>query len=303
MQDTTRRPIVVGIDGSEHSARALRWAVREAQLRRTRLELVHAYHHEVVAFASAAAARELAGDLVADVVARYQGLLDTVEWRQTIAVGSAGGAAGMLLDAGRGADMIVMGTRGLGGFGELLLGSTSHRVLQHASVPVALIREPADGRTVDAEERDGLRSLVVGVDGSPEALGALRWAVDEARRRGVGVLVVHGMDLPSSVELQVLGLPLELVATRIGQARATARSDVDAQIDRSLPLQGDVDIDRVIDDDAPVAALQRYATAEHLLVVGTRGRRGFSEVGMGSVSHQCAHHAAGPLVVVPYRPS
>lgn len=302
MRDTSRRPIVVGVDGSEHSARALRWAVHEAQLRRTRLELVHAYRHDGVAFASATAARELAGRLVADVVTRHRGLLDTLDWRCTIAVADTAGAAQVLLDQGRGAELIVLGTRGLGGFGELLLGSTSHRVLMHAAVPVALIREPAHNRVVEAEERDGLRSVVVGVDSSAEALGALQWAIEEAMRRGVGVLVVHGLDLPSTVELQVLGLPLELVALRMGQARAAAREEIDRQIDRSLPLDGEADIDRVIDDDAPAAALQRYATAEHLLVVGTRGRRGFAELGIGSVSHQCAHHAAGPLVVVPYRP-
>lgn len=303
MQDMERQPIVVGVDGSEHSMRALRWAVREAQLRRARLELVHASPHDGVAVTSKAAARDRATQVVANVVARHRELLDTVGWRRTIAAESGGDAAQVLLDAGKNAQMIVVGTRGLGGFGELLLGSTSHHVLMHAAVPVALIREDGPDRTFDLEEHDGLRPLVVGVDASPEALGALRWAVDEAWRRGVSVLAVHGLDAPDPVELRVLGLPVELVTARLEQLRAAARDEVDGQIYRAVPVDGEVDIDRVIVDAGPVAALQRYATAEHLLVVGTRGRRGFAELGPGSVSHQCAHHAAGPLVIVPHRPS
>ncbi len=302
MQDSERQPIVVGVDGSEHSARALRWAVREAQLRHARLELVHAYRHDGVVVRSTAAAQDLATQVVANVVARHEQLLDSVGWRRTIVAAPAGGAAQALLDAAAHAQMIVVGTRGLGGFGELLLGSTSHHVLMHAAVPVALIRDHGSDRAAD-EEHDGLRPLVVGVDDSPEALGALRWAVDEAWRRGVSVLVVHGLDAPDPVELRVLGLPVELVVKRLDEIRAAAREEVDRQIYRAVPVDGEVDIDRVIDDAAPAAALQRYATTEHLLVVGTRGRRGFAELGPGSVSHQCAHHAAGPLVVVPHRPS
>ncbi len=303
MQDMDHLPIVVGVDGSEHSMRALRWAVREAQLRRTRLALVHAFRHGKVVRTSTAAARELANEIVADVVDRHRELLDSVGWRHTITPAPVGGAAQALLDAGRHAQMIVVGTRGLSGFGELLLGSTSHHVLVHAAVPVALIREQGPDPTSDVEEHDGLRPLVVGVDDSPETQAALRWAIDEARRRGVSVLAVHGLDAPDPVQLRVLGLPVELVVARLEELRSAARDEVDRQIYRAVPVDGEVDIDRVIEEAAPAAALLRYATAEHLLVVGTRGRRGFAELGPGSVSHQCAHHAAGPLIVVPHRPS
>lgn len=295
-------PIVVGVDGSDHSDRALRWAVREAQLRRATLTLVHAHGHAGISAASAAAVARLADRLVDDVVDRHRALLSAVEWDTVIAAAPAGSAAQALLDAGRGAQMIVMGTRGLGGFTELLLGSTSHRVLMHASTPVALIRTVDPPPGVTAEEHDGLRPIVVGVDHSREAQGALRWALDEASRRDVSVLVVHGLDAPSAATLQALGLPVELVAARLADARAAARDEVDEQIHRALPMGAEVKIDRVIDDASAVVALQRYAAADHLLVVGTRGRRGFAELGPGSVSHQCAHHAAGPMVAVPYRP-
>ncbi|HSJ46031.1 MAG TPA: universal stress protein [Euzebyales bacterium] len=298
MQDVTT-PIVVGIDGSAHSERALRWAVREAQLRNVTLTLVHGYVDDGVTSASTFAAEELARRLVHDVVARHRALLERLPDHDTVVI-RASHAADALLDAGRHSQLIVVGTRGLGGFSELLLGSTSHRVLTHAAVPVALIRSTTSEPASTGEERDGRRPVVVGVDASPESETALRWAVDEACRRGVGMLAVHGLDLPDPATLRVLGLPVELVAARLAEARAAARDEIDALLHRAEPVGGDARMDRVIDDGAPVAALQRYATAEHLLVVGTRGRRGFAELGPGSVSHQCAHHAAGPMVAVPH---
>jgi nucleotide-binding universal stress UspA family protein len=298
-----RRPVVVGVDGSQHAERALRWAAREAQLRHAALTLVHVYVEDGVSAASAAGAHELAQRLVTDLVGRHRHLLDDVSDVETVvAPGSTRGAAAVLLDVARRGQLVVLGTRGLGGFGELLLGSTSHRVLMHASVPVVLVRTPPNVDPTVAEEHDGRRPLVVGVDQSAGSQAALRWAFDEACRRDVGVLLVHALDVPSPPTLRALGVPVELVASRLSQARTTARHEIDEQIDRALPMAGHPRLDRVIDDGAPVAALLRYATPEHLLVVGTRGRRGFAELGPGSVSHQCAHHVTGPMVAVPGRP-
>ncbi len=297
MQDVTT-PIVVGVDGSAHSDRALRWAVREAQLRNAALTLVHGYADQSITSASSLAVEELAHRLMLDVTTRHRPLLEQLLDHDTV-VTPASHAADALLDVGRHGQMVVVGTRGLGGFSELLLGSTSHRVLMHATVPVALIRSTEPEHAVAAEEHDGRRPIVVGVDVSRESESALRWAVDEACRRGVSLLAVHALDLPDPATLRVLGLPVELIAARLAEARAAARDEIDALLRRAEPVNGDVQMDWVIDDGPPVAALQRYATAEHLLVVGTGGRRGFAELGPGSVSHQCAHHAAGPMVAVP----
>jgi nucleotide-binding universal stress UspA family protein len=295
-----QRPVVVGVDGSQHAERALRWAVREARLRHAALTVVHAYVEDGVSAASAAGARELAQRLVADILGRHRHLLGDLRDVETVVMpGSARGAAAVLLEVARRAQLVVLGTRGLGGFGELLLGSTSHRVLMHAGVPVVLVRTPPNVDPTVAEEHDGRRPLVVGADQSAGSQAALRWAFDEACRRDVGVLVVHALDAPSAPTLRALGVPVELVAARLTEARTTARHEIDEQIDRALPMAGRPRVDRVIDDGAPVASLLRYATPEHLLVVGTRGRRGFAELGPGSVSHQCAHHVGGPMVAVP----
>lgn len=293
--------IVVGVDGSACADRALRWSIREAQLRTAPLTIVHAYDDVGHTPASRASARERAHRLVADVVARHQALLDQANDHQTVVTAAPQGVAATLLGVGRQAQLVVVGARALVGFNELLLGSTGHHVVMHTAVPVALIRTPGPNDVVTAEERDGLRPIVVGVDQSPESQDALRWAIDEACRRDVEVLAVRALDLPDPTTLRVLGLPVELVTARLELARDGARDEIDEQIRRALPMRGDVRINRVVDDAAPATALQRYGTHEHLLVVGTRGRRGFAELAPGSVSHQCAHHAAGPLIVVPHR--
>lgn len=298
MPDVTS-PIAVGIDGSAHADRALRWAIREAQLRCVTLTAVHAYVDEGITAASAFAVEELAHRSAADVVGRHLQLLRQLPDHHLV-VTAAARPADALLEVGRDSQLIVVGTRGLGGFSELLLGSTSHRVLVHARVPVALVRATDPGSDMAAEDLDGRRPLVVGVDASPGTQAALRWAVDEACRRHVPLLAVHGADLPEQATLRALGLPVELVATQLDRARMAARDEVDTQLHRALPLNAELQVDRVIDDAGPVAALQRYATAHHLLVVGTRGRRAFAELAPGSVSHQCAHHAAGPMVAVPH---
>jgi nucleotide-binding universal stress UspA family protein len=294
-------PVVVGVDGSDHADRALRWAVREAHNRHVGLVLVHAYADVGLTAATSTGVEELGRRLMADVIARHRELLEELP-AYDASVRPASAPATAVLDAGRHGQLVVVGTRGLGGFRELLLGSTSHRVLVHAATPVAIVPTPTTGSQIAAEELDGRRPVVVGVDEAPEARAALRWAVDEACLRGTSMLAVHGLDLPAAARLRSLGLPLELVARRLEEARTEARDRIDQLLHDNEPLGAELRVDRVVDDGSPVEALLRYATAEHLLVVGMRGRRGFAELAPGSVSHQCAHLAAGPMIAVPHRP-
>lgn len=135
--------IVVGVDGSETAARALKWAVDEARLHRAALEVVHAWHAPYVgdfAYATVAldpevfetAARETLDAAVASV--DVSGLTAPVE-----RVLSTGGAAAAILEAAKGADLVVVGSRGLGGFRGLMLGSVSHQVAHHATCPVVVV--------------------------------------------------------------------------------------------------------------------------------------------------------------------
>lgn len=137
--------IVVGIDGSQGARRALEWAVGEAKLRDAHLVVVHAWlEPAVVAVGSIMSAggvepeifKETAERTVADVL----GAVDTTGLPQGIESHVVAGAPALaLLDAAKDADLVVVGSRGLGGFTGLLLGSVSQQVAHHATCPVVII--------------------------------------------------------------------------------------------------------------------------------------------------------------------
>lgn len=138
--------IVVGVDGSACARRALAWAVEEARLRGASVEAVHAwttpfvagYPYTTLVFDPRQLeqhAREMLEELIAEV--DTTGLAVSVE---PMVVG--GGAAAALVEAAKGADLLVVGSRGRGGFTGLLLGSVSHQVVHHA--PCAVVIVPPD---------------------------------------------------------------------------------------------------------------------------------------------------------------
>ena len=137
--------IVVGIDGSQGARRALEWAVGEAKLRDAHVVVVHAWlEPAAVAVGSIMSAggvepgifEEAAERTVADVL----GAVDTTGLPQGIESHVIAGAPALaLLDAAKDADLVVVGSRGLGGFTGLLLGSVSQQVAHHATCPVVII--------------------------------------------------------------------------------------------------------------------------------------------------------------------
>jgi nucleotide-binding universal stress UspA family protein len=142
--DEGRGTVVVGVDGSDGSRRALRWAAREAAARGDALHLVHVWQ-EPQAYAPLGlgsypldpepiqqAARGLLDGLLAEAGELEPGLPVTGEVVE-------GAPAEALLDAARTAELLVVGSRGLGGFRSLLLGSVSQQVVHHARCPVVIV--------------------------------------------------------------------------------------------------------------------------------------------------------------------
>jgi nucleotide-binding universal stress UspA family protein len=135
--------IVVGIDGSEGSLRGLRWALQEAALRRVEVEAVHTYSDAPLGIDPMMAAQVPAPE---ELRAAAESLLDgalakvggpgEVTVHRTVAVG---GAASVLCERAAGADLLVVGARGLGGFRGLLLGSVSQQVVSHSPCPVVTV--------------------------------------------------------------------------------------------------------------------------------------------------------------------
>lgn len=140
--------VVVGVDGSEGSVAALRWAMGEAQFRRARLEIIHAWQYPSVG-------GELTGmypvDEGAFVTAAHRLLDETIEAAGPPPDGLVmersaprGHEVGALLEAAEDADLLVVGSRGRGGFAALLLGSVSQQCVYHAPCPVVVV--PARAR-------------------------------------------------------------------------------------------------------------------------------------------------------------
>jgi nucleotide-binding universal stress UspA family protein len=148
-QDTTSR-IVVGVDGSDGARRALEWAVAEARLRGARLVAVHTW--EMPPLGISAGPFDPPTPLDPDLLQRVEAAAGELLERELNAVDVSGlevekrveprNPADALLDAGREADLLVVGTRGHGGFTGLLLGSVSQQVSHHAPCPVVIVPHP-----------------------------------------------------------------------------------------------------------------------------------------------------------------
>jgi nucleotide-binding universal stress UspA family protein len=140
--------VVVGIDGSAGAKEALRFAVREAQLRRTKLRAVHAWQYGYVGATGLEGSLPVLGGSIEESRRAAEAALDEivhtgvpdgvhVEIEQRAVQGRP---ASVLVDESRGAELLVVGSRGHGGFAGLLLGSVSQQCAHHASCPVTIVR-------------------------------------------------------------------------------------------------------------------------------------------------------------------
>lgn len=139
--------IVVGIDSSPHALRALRWALDEARTRGASLELVHAYPTPEVTAMPAIVTLPSDAELRAGGEQTLQAALDEVGGADGVEVTlrtEPGGAAWVLTSIAEGADLLVIGARGLGGFRGLLLGSVSQQAASHSPCPVVIVPPAKD---------------------------------------------------------------------------------------------------------------------------------------------------------------
>lgn len=282
--------IVVGIDGSECSADALRWAVAERGHRGWPVVATMTWgyldqHHPdggtdfEAGYTEADAATALdsfvtqaLGDEAAEGIERR--LVNDLPARG-------------LIDASRDAGLLVLGARGLGGFKGLLVGSVSQACLHHAECPVAIVRR------VDEREPGTAERIVVGVDGSPDSQTALAWALDEARARCARLDVVYAWSAPY---LMGFSYGAEIDNSVYEEA---AREVLDDAIERADTHGLAEPLQKILVSRGPAHAVLEVAEAADLVVVGSRGVGGFEGMLLGAVSYQVTHHATCPVVVVP----
>ena len=284
--------ITVGVDGSATGREALRFALSEADLRGSTLRVVQAWtippltatgvgmipvYGRLEDELSGAAADSLASDLD-DVGATDSG----VEIERVVVRGDAAGA---LVHQSADADLLVVGSRGRGALAGSFLGSVSRACLHHASCPVAVVH---------ASHRGERSRLVVGADGSAGAAAALEWAFAEARLRRTTVHAVSAYHEPWGLSAGVVANPEAVVELREALAEEARRSLEEAE--RAAPDDVPVSVEAI--SALPGPALVAASADADLLVVGSRGRGGFTSLVLGSVSQYCASHAGGVAVVV-----
>ena len=287
--DESRRlglTVVVGIDGSEHARRALKWAADEAKRRGAVLRIIFAQISpptDTPGWYEGGASDLWPGEAILDdayalVATRHPSVVanaEIVEWPPAL----------VLTAASRTAELLVVGARGKGGFTELLLGSVSDQCIQYAHCPVAVVHGDPDERPLRAAEP----RIVIGVDGSLGSTRALRWALDEAHVRRASVRAIYAWQYP----------PIGAFVPGPAEGyQAVAREVADAAAEYAQKYAPDVPFEMVMRSGGTVPALLDASRDAEILVSGSRGHGGFHGALLGSVTHQLTRHARCTVLVV-----
>ncbi|MGH3390846.1 MAG: universal stress protein [Actinomadura sp.] len=284
-------PVVAGTDGSPPADRAVVWAAAEAALRQRPLHIVHVterWMYDIPLYPAPGMRDSLseAGQRI-------------LTWAKDLALGHRAGLSvttGLIEDttthalceAAARAFEVVLGHRGLGGFGSLLLGSTGLRVAAHAPGPVVIVRD-ADTGSAEVAEAGG--DVVVGTDMSEGSAEALEYAFDAASVRAARLRVIHAWQLPAT--LRSAGYTADVAQIEHGLRQVLARTLVPWR--ERYP--GVTVVDEVLREH-PVWALAGVSGGAALVVVGSHGRTGRGVIRLGSVGHGIIHHVHCPVAVV-----
>jgi nucleotide-binding universal stress UspA family protein len=279
-----RRPTVVaGYDGSVDSSTALAWATSYADRAGGTLRLVSAWDWPTYQGAPVVYGDYDPEHTVRDQLKAAAGRCGLPADRVDLVV-SRGSPPRVLLHQAESADLLVVGSRGLGSFSRLLLGSVSSACVHHAHCPVVVVRETA--------EITPTARVVVGVDGSPMSLSALRWAMDYAGMVGCGLTAVS-----------------VLPPIPYGTARPQPPDDDDTEVESWLVdlVEKEQVLRRrrltpepriVVTEGSPSHMMVEFSEGARLVVVGGSSNTGLHRVLLGSVSSALTRHAESSVVVV-----
>ncbi|MFJ5733129.1 universal stress protein [Streptomyces paradoxus] len=291
------RPLVLaGVDGSECAAAAADWAAREAALRGVPLRLLHAsarFPGTTVPRPALERLHQIGVQLtqrtVEDLAARHPDL--AVEGGQADEP-----PVDALLGAARDAGLLVVGTRGTGGFEELAVGSVALRMAAAAPCPVVLVPRPgayADG--APATRRTG--RIVLGFDAHRPVGEAAGFAFSAAEARGARLRVVQAWGLPAeSVSSRTLVVTEEDRATWEDQEVLELSDALRPWREKYPGVSAATDLMLL----HPAEALLNASRNADLLVVGRRTEPAAAEGRLGPVTHAVLHHARCPVAVVPH---
>jgi nucleotide-binding universal stress UspA family protein len=282
--------VVVGVDASDQADEAIEWAAGQAAARGVGLRVVTVYRwarlpgtvpvYDATPDPDLLGSRKLADQLMADAVDKAGHLQPSVDVSGEAIEGEL---ISTLVDASRGAAMLVLGSRRLGPGGSYFFGSVGTALAARAHCPIVVVRGPGG---LPGENP----SVVVGVHADHRADDALRFAFDHASRnhRPLRAVLCWHHD------------PLAVMDWR-SEPSAPAK----AQAWLSEALAGwrekypDVEVHPAVTRNHPVVGLVEQSRAQDLLVVGRHGDHPLAGALLGSVSQGVLHHASCPVAIVP----
>jgi nucleotide-binding universal stress UspA family protein len=273
------KPVIAGADGSQESLRAVEWAAREAVLRGTSLRIV-----TIAVLPRRMAPNPATPDTVAGTIEHSMSQALAAAAQRAAAVAPAlsvdtqlmdGSPDEVLIGIAPDASMLVLGSRGSGGFSALILGSVSRYVATNAPVPVVVARE----ETTAAD-----REIVVGVRDPGQAAAALEFGFQEAALRQARLLAVHAR-------------PGSFSGRREDQAEESSR--LESAVTTWREKFPEVEARSEVMHAHPGRVLAGSSARADLVVLGRHGPGEPHTRGVGSVTHAVLSHAHGPVVSVP----
>ncbi|MEU4689897.1 universal stress protein [Actinoplanes sp. NPDC023714] len=276
--------IVVATDGAPSGESTVRWAAREAESRGIRLRVVHVLEWDMnnARYDYYGQHFEAARRLAETVTATAADVARTAAPGAEITMATLiGHPTARLLEAARGAELLVVGSRGHGGFADMLLGSVSQRIATHAPCPVVVVR----GRP------DPGGPIAVGVDDSEASAHVLDTAFGMAAGHGSDLVVIHAY-LPA-VPLYYQDVPANTINTP-GQDDAE-RDRVEEQLAPWRAKYPQVRVETLLSHDSAASVLTGVSHGTRMIVVGTRGHGVVAGTLLGSTGLQLLHHADCPV--------
>lgn len=290
----TTQQVLAGLDGSPRSEAAAMWAAQEAHRLGAGLRLLHVWP-----WLTSAEAEQQArpGDLrpaALDALARVADRIRLAHPDLTVetAVRADDPVDGLVAEA-QGQRLLVLGSRGLGGFAGLLVGSVSLAVAARASVPTVLVREE---RPLPHADTAPVREVVVGVDSREPDGAVLDFAFTQAERRGARLRAVHGWDpAPAWAFGGMMPPPVDLP-----EQEATETAQLSQHLTRLRADHPGVDVVEDVRIGGAANAVVDASAGAELVVIGRRERRHRIGTLLGPVAHAVLHHSTAPVAVVPH---
>ncbi|MFB9681933.1 universal stress protein [Streptosporangium vulgare] len=281
--------IVVGTDGSAPATAAVEWAAEDAAHSGAALKIVYVHEpwNSLVLLSGTGeenGSTEYGHRVLAAAAQRARDHAPDIKITTALATGAV---VERLKSESERADALVIGSRGVGGFAGLALGSVGLGLAGHAAGPVVVVRAPA---------RTAHGVIVAGFDGSEHSQVALEYAFARAQQRGSRLRAVYAWQMPM-LSPYALGYS-PLLRSVFAEETETARRLL-APYREKYP---DVAVEESIVCDHPVRVLSDASRQADLIVVGSRGLGGFGSAVLGSVGHGVLHRAHCPVAVVRPRP-